>query len=64
MAGLAIGEHMPVDDTFARESANNDSRVPREQIAEAAQIKDRVRKYPKCLTELGQENGDGEQVHQ
>ena len=52
---------MSVDGTFVQANANNDSRIPREQLAEAAQIKDRVRKY---LAELERENGDGEPVHQ
>ncbi len=38
-----------------------DSRIPREQLAEAAQVKRTVREY---LAELEQENGDGEPVHQ
>ena len=59
--GLVSGEHMSVDGTFVQANANNDSRIPREQLAEAAQVKDRVRKY---LAELEQENGDGEPVHQ
>jgi hypothetical protein len=42
-------------------NANNDSRIPREQLAEAAQVKRSVREY---LAELEQENGDGEPVHQ
>ena len=60
-SGLISGEHMSVDGTFVQANANNDSRIPREQLVEAAQTKDRVRKY---LAELEQENGDGEPMHQ
>jgi len=59
--GLVSGEHMSVDGTFVQANANNDSRIPREQLAEAAQVKRSVRQY---LAELEQENGDGEPVHQ
>lgn len=60
-AGLVNGEHMSVDGSFIQANANNESRIPREQLAEAAQVKRTVREY---LTELEQENGDGEPVHQ
>jgi hypothetical protein len=59
--GMVSGEHMSVDDTFVQANANDDSRIPREPLAEAAQIKDRVRKN---LAELERENGDGEPMHQ
>src|SRR5512147_2426157 len=59
--GLVNGEHMSVDGSFIQANANNESRIPREQLAEVAQVKRTVREY---LTELEQENGDGEPVHQ
>ena len=37
-SGLVRGEHMSVDGTFVPANANNDSRIPREQLAEAAQV--------------------------
>jgi transposase len=60
-AGLVNGEHLSVDGSFIQANATNDSRIPREQLAEAAQVKRAVRKY---LQELEEENGDGEPVHQ
>ncbi len=61
--GLVKGEHMSVDGSFLQANANSDSRIPREQLAEVAQVKRTVRQY---LTELEEENGDGEAqpVHQ
>lgn len=56
-AGLVKGEHLSVDGSFIQANASNGSRIPREQLAEAAQVKRTVREY---LTELEQENGDGE----
>lgn len=62
-AGLVQGEHMSVDGSFVQANASNESRIPREQLAEAAQVKRTVRDY---LTELEEQNGDGEQppLHQ
>jgi hypothetical protein len=60
-AGLVKGEHMSVDGSFIQANANNESRIPREQLPEVAQVKRTVREY---LAELEQENGDGEPVHQ
>jgi transposase len=60
-AGLVNGEHMSVDGSFIQANANNESRIPREQLAEAAQVKRTVREY---LAELEEENGDGEPVHE
>ena len=42
-------------------NADHHSRIPREQLAEAAKVNYGARKY---LEELEQENGDGEPVHQ
>jgi transposase len=63
-AGLVKGDHMSVDGSFVQADATGDSRIPREQLAEAAQVNRTVRQY---LSELEQENGDGEPqepVHQ
>lgn len=60
-AGLVNGERMSVDGSFIQANANNESRIPREQLAEAAQVKRTVREY---LAELEEENGDGEPVHE
>jgi transposase len=60
-AGLVNGEHLSVDGSFIQANATNDSRIPREQLPEAAQVKRTVREY---LKELEEENGDGEPVHQ
>jgi len=61
--GLVKGEQMSVDGSFLQANANSDSRIPREQLAEVAQVKRTVRQY---LTELEEENGAGEAqpVHQ
>jgi hypothetical protein len=62
-AGLVSGEHLSVDGSFVQADANNDSRIPREQLAEVARMKRAVRQY---LSELEEQNGDGEEqpVHQ
>ncbi len=61
--GLVKGEHLSVDGSFVQADANSDSRIPREQLAEAAQVKRTVQQY---LAELEQANGDGDPapVHQ
>ena len=50
-AGLVEGEHLSVDGSFIAANASRSSRIPREQLAEAAQVKLTVREY---LTELEQ----------
>jgi transposase len=60
-AGLVEGDHLSVDGSFIQANASTASRIPREQLAEAAQVKRTVREY---LAELEQENGEGEPVHQ
>jgi transposase len=55
-AGLVEGAHLSVDGSFIQANASNASRIPREQLAEVAQVKRTVRQY---LTELEQENGEG-----
>ena len=59
--GLVQGEQMSVDGSFIQANADHHSRIPREQLAEAAKVNYGARKY---LQELEQENGDGEPVHQ
>jgi transposase len=60
-AGLVEGEQMSVDGSFIMANANHHSRIPREQLVEAAKVNYGARKY---LQELEQENGAGEPVHQ
>jgi Transposase domain (DUF772) len=52
-AGLVEGNNLSVDGTFIEANANKESRIPREQLAEAAQVKRNVRQY---LVELEQQN--------
>ena len=52
-AGLVEGEHLSVDGSFIPANASRSSRIPREQLAEAAHVKRTVREY---LTDLEQEN--------
>ena len=59
--GLVQGERMSVDGSFIQASADHQSRVPREQLAEAAKVNYGTRKY---LEEVEKENGNGEPVHQ
>ena len=59
--GLVQGEQMSVDGSFIQANADHHSRIPREQLAEAAKVNYGARKY---LEELEQENGDGEPIHQ
>src|SRR5512146_447164 len=56
-AGLVKGEHLSVDGSFIQANASNASRIPREQLAEAAQVNRTARQY---LSELEKENGSGE----
>jgi hypothetical protein len=50
-----------VDGSFVEANASKESRVPREQLAEAAQVNQTVRQY---LVELEQQNPIEEPVHQ
>ncbi len=52
-AGLVKGEHMSVDGSFIQANADHHSRVPREQLAEVAEVNRTVRQY---LAELEAEN--------
>jgi len=60
-AGLVQGDNLSVDGSFIEANANKGSRIPREQLAEAAQVKRTVRQY---LVELEQQNPTEEPVHQ
>jgi len=50
-AGLVKGEQMSVDGTFVEANAAKESRVPREQLAEAARVHRTVRQYLKEVEE-------------
>jgi transposase len=60
-AGLAEGQNLAVDGTIVGANASRQSRVPREQLKEAAQVSRTVREY---LTELEQVNpvSDAEKI--
>ena len=60
-AGLVEGEHLSVDGSFIPANASRLSRIPREQLAEAAHVKQTVREY---LADLEQENPIEEPAHQ
>src|SRR5439155_4426633 len=59
--GLVQGTHLSVDGSFVEANASKESRIPREQLAEAAQVKQTVRQY---LVELEQQNPLEEPVHE
>jgi transposase len=59
--GLVQGQHLSVDGSFVEANASKESRIPREQLAEAAQVNQTVRQY---LVELEQQNPTEEPVHQ
>ena len=58
--GLVEGKQLSVDGTFVEANAAKESRVPREQLAEAAQVNHTVRQY---LKELEEQNPVEEPVH-
>jgi transposase len=60
-AGLVRGDHLSVDGSFIEANAAKQSRVPREQLAEIAQVNHTVRQY---LVELEEQNPVEEPVHQ
>lgn len=60
-AGLVQGDHLSVDGSFIPANASTSSRIAREQLPEAAQVKRTVREY---LAELEQENPTEEPVHE
>src|SRR5437762_14077867 len=53
--------NLSVDGSFVEANANKDSRIPREQLAEAAQVKQPVRQY---LVQLEQPNQTEEPQHE
>jgi hypothetical protein len=59
--GLVQGKHLSVDGSFVEANAAKQSRIPREQLAEAAQVNHTVRQY---LVELEQQNPVEEPVHE
>ncbi len=59
--GLVEGKQLSVDGSFVEANAAKQSRIPREQLLEAAQVNQTVRQY---LVELEQQNPVEEPVHQ
>jgi hypothetical protein len=59
-AGLVEGNNLSADGSFVEANANKETRIPREQLAEAAKVKPTVRQY---LTELELQNPTEEPVH-
>jgi len=59
--GLVPGKHLSVDGSFVEANAAKESRIPRGQLAEAAQVNQSVRQY---LVELEQRNPVEEPVHE
>src|SRR5246127_3149256 len=60
-AGLVRGDNLSVDGSFVEANAAKESRIPREQLGEAAQVNRTVRQY---LVELEKQNPVEEPVHQ
>jgi transposase len=58
--GLVRGDKLSVDGTFVEANASKESRIPREQVAEAAQVNRTVREW---LTELEAQNPVEEPTH-
>ncbi len=58
--GLVQGDNLSVDGSFVEANASKESRIPRQQLAEAAQVNHTVRQY---LVELEQQNPVEEPVH-
>jgi transposase len=59
--GLVQGQHLSVDGSFVEANAAKESRIPREQLAEAAQVHHTVRQY---VREVEEQNPVEEPVHQ
>jgi len=59
--GLVQGKHLSVDGSFVEANAAKESRIPREQLAEAAQVNRTVRRY---LVELEEQNPVEEPIHE
>jgi len=60
-AGLVQGDHLAVDGSFVEANAAKESRIPREQLVEVAQVNQTVRQY---LVELEAQNPVEEPVHE
>ena len=60
-AGLVQGDNLSVDGSFVEANASKQSRIPREQLAEAAKVNRNVRQY---LAELEEQNPTEEPVHE
>ena len=60
-AGLVRGDNLSVDGSFVEANASKESRIPREQLTEAAKVSQTVRQY---LSELEQQNPVEEPVHE
>jgi transposase len=58
--GLVRGDKLSVDGTFVEANASKESRIPREKLAEAAQVNRTVREW---LTELEEQNPVEEPTH-
>jgi transposase len=59
--GLVQGTHLSVDGSFIEANAAKESRIPREQLAEAAQVHHTVRRY---LKEVEEQNPVEEPLHE
>src|SRR6202522_2840 len=59
--GLVQGKHLSVDGSFVEANAAKESRIPREQLAVAAQVHHNVRQY---LQEVEEQNPVEEPVHE
>jgi transposase len=59
--GLVQGKHLSVDGSFVEANASKESRIPREQLGEAAQVNQTVRQY---VVELEQQNPTEEPAHE
>src|SRR5215472_12510948 len=59
--GLVRGDHLSVDGSLVEANAAKESRIPRQQLAEAAQVHQTLRQY---LQELEQQNPVEEAVHE
>jgi transposase len=59
--GLVRGDKLSVDGSFVEANAAKESRIPREQLAEAAQVHQSLRQY---LRELAEQNPVEEPVHE
>jgi hypothetical protein len=59
--GLVQGKHLSIDGSFVEANAAKESRIPRTQMAEAAEVNHTVRQY---LVELEQQNPVEAPVHE